>query len=135
MGGNGFAEGRDHGGSADPTEGDGGQQEPGVVVDEVQHLHITPTAESHVGEVGLPGLVRQLGGEADVGAAWPLLRLCSDVAVPGQNPVHGRRGQAHLITVFQVPGQRVRASVQALLAQLPAQPQEQVHNLRRSRCR
>ena len=44
------------------------QQEPGVVVEEVEDLDVGAVSEAPVGEVGLPGLVGLGGFEADVGA-------------------------------------------------------------------
>jgi len=91
MCGNGLAECGDDGGAGDARVGDGGEQVAGVVVDEVQDLHVLSCAEAHVGEVGLPGLVRQVGLEAGVGGLGPLLRLRGHLAVPGQDPVDGGR--------------------------------------------
>ena len=44
-----------------------GEQQPGVVVEPVQDLHIGAVGESPVGEVRLPGLVGLIGLQAEIG--------------------------------------------------------------------
>ena len=64
------------------------QDQPGMVVQPGQDLGVAAGAaagpgEPVVGEVGLPALVRQLGGEPLVGRARPLLRIRGDEAGAG----------------------------------------------------
>lgn len=47
--------------------GGAGEQESGVIIEPVQDLDIGAVSESPMGEVGLPGLVRQCCFEAEVG--------------------------------------------------------------------
>jgi hypothetical protein len=44
-----------------------GERVAGVVVDPAQDLHMGSVGEPPLGEVGLPALVGQIGGKADVG--------------------------------------------------------------------
>jgi hypothetical protein len=46
-----------------------------VVVDDVEDLGVAAIGELPVGDVGLPQLVRQVGGEPVPGCAGPLVRL------------------------------------------------------------
>ena len=43
----------------------------GVIIEPRQHLHIGAVGEADVGHVGLPGFVRKIGLEPDVGALGP----------------------------------------------------------------
>jgi hypothetical protein len=51
---------------------------PGVVIQPGQDLAAGPVGERVVGEVGLPALVRQLGGEPQVKRLRPLGRIRGD---------------------------------------------------------
>ena len=55
--------------------GDAGDTEPGVVIDDVEELHVAALSERPVSDVGLPQFVRLCGLEADIGALGPLVRL------------------------------------------------------------
>ena len=81
--GAGGAEGGQHDRAGDPPVGGQVQDRPGVVVRPGQDLGVAARAavgagEPVVGEVGLPALVGQLGGEPEVGRARPLARLGGD---------------------------------------------------------
>jgi len=54
-------------GSPGDRERPGGEQEPCVIVDHVQDLHVTPVPQGPVRDVGLPPLVRHVGLEPDEG--------------------------------------------------------------------
>ena len=69
--GSGFAEGGQHDRAGDPGVGGDVQGVAGVVVEPGEDLDTSvPSGEPVVGEVGLPGLVRLVGLEPDVGATW-----------------------------------------------------------------
>lgn len=63
-----------------------GDQEPGVVVDDVEDLDVAAPRELPVGDVGLPPLVRLVGLEADERAFGTFLGLGGDEAPPGEDP-------------------------------------------------
>jgi hypothetical protein len=79
-----------HGRAADPAVGGDPQRIPGVVIEPAQDLGVRPVREWVVGEVGLPALVRQLGGEPQVGGLRPLGRIRRDQPGPGQVPADRR---------------------------------------------
>lgn len=64
---NGGAEGLDHGGATHPEPGGDVRGIAGLVVQPGEDLDIGAISQPVVGEVRLPGLVRQLGLEPDVG--------------------------------------------------------------------
>lgn len=101
----------------DAVSRDRGDQVAGVVVDDVQDLHLDlePAAADQVpvGEVRLPGLVREIGLERAVGALWSLLRLRFDRARTGGDPRDRRGRRVGGVVVFQVPGDGGRAGVKA----------------------
>ena len=88
-------------------------------------IGVAAVGEAVVGEVGLPGLVRLGGLEADVGGAWPFPRFGGDQAGPGQ--VAADRGPRHRlpVVVTQVPGDCFRPGVQALAGQFLAEADDQ----------
>jgi hypothetical protein len=63
-----------------------GQTEPGVVVDPVEDLGVGAVDQRPVGDVGLPALVGLFGGEADVAALGPLVRLWGEESAGGEDP-------------------------------------------------
>lgn len=131
--GYGGAEDLDHGGAGDPRERHAGQQQPGMVVEEVEDLHVAAGSQPVVGEVGLPHLVRELGFEPQVGRFRSFLRLGGDVAVARQDPPHRRRRHRRLVVLGEVPADGVCAGVEALLDQLLAQPQHPLDHVRAGR--
>ena len=76
----------DDGRPGDPGVGGARQQQPGVVVEPVQDLHVGAVCQVPMGEVGLPALVGLGGLEAAVGAARPLMRLRGDQPGGVQDP-------------------------------------------------
>ena len=67
-------------------ERDRADQQPAVIVDEIEDLCRRPVLEFPVCGVCLPHLVRQLGLEADEAGAGPLVRLGNDQAVAVEDP-------------------------------------------------
>ena len=112
----------DHvGGLEHPPRG-GGNQQPGMVVDDVEDLDLPATGEHPVGHVGLPQLVGQPGSEAAPGGAWPLARLRGDKATPAQHPPDRRHARARPdLLPAQVPGNGLRARVVAGIGELLTQ--------------
>ena len=102
-----------------------------MVVEPGQDLDVGAVGEAVVGEVGLPGLVRLLGGEADVGGLRLLLRFRNDETSAAHGPVDRRSGDGELVVVFEVPGDRVGSGVQPGRAQSAAQLEDQLHRRRR----
>jgi hypothetical protein len=72
----------DHVGGLGGGVGVGDHQQPGVVVDDVEDLDVSPIAQLPVGDVGLPAFVGLVGFEAHIRALGPLLRLGSDKPSP-----------------------------------------------------
>jgi hypothetical protein len=80
-----------------------------------------------VGEVGLPHLIRQFRGEPHIGRFRFLLRLRDEQPSLLQGaPDRGRR-HLKLMLLGQMPGNGVRAGIQALPGQLAAQPDDQLN--------
>jgi hypothetical protein len=117
VGGGGLVEAGDHIGGLGGQSGIGGDQQPGVVINEVEDVDLGAVHQAPVGEVGLPALVGQVGFEADRGALGSLVGLWGDKAPLGQDaPDRGGRGRAAM-PLGKVERDRVRASVQALVGQ------------------
>jgi hypothetical protein len=90
-------------GSGDGPVGGDRECVAGVVVEPGEDLDVGPVGEAVVGEVGLPGLVRLLGLEADVGGA-----SVSSSALRPRDRRGARSGRSWLATrdvvvVFEVP--------------------------------
>lgn len=113
----------------DPGVGGDGEGVAGVVVEEGEDLDVGAIGETPVGHVGLPGLVRLVGLEADVAALRSLLRLLGDDA-GGAEPSPDRRGRhLHVVVVLEVPRDGVGTRVQALGEQLLALGEDQLDGL------
>jgi hypothetical protein len=107
-------------GSLEDPAGDAGQQQPGVVVEPVQDLHVGAVGQRPVGDVGLPALVGLLGGEPEIAALGPLVRLGGDEPAGGQDPpdrAHRRRGA---VALLEVERDRRRAGFMPVLVQVLA---------------
>jgi hypothetical protein len=91
--------------------------------------------EPVVGEVGLPALVRERGGEAEVGGLGPLPRLRGDQAILGQVAADRGHRDRHLVGALQVPDDGVRAGIQTGGRELLAQFEDQVDGGLRGRIR
>jgi hypothetical protein len=102
--------------------------QPGVVVDDVEDLHLGAAGQSHVGDVHLPALVGQLGAEAHVGALRALVRLGGDEPVGLEHPPdrRRRRGRPAPVAAGQVHADRLGSSVDAHVDQFLADPQDLV---------
>src|ERR1700722_11301234 len=94
-----------------------------------QDLGARPAGEGVAGEAGLPALVRLLGLEPDAGGSRPLARLGDDQGAGGQVPADRSRRPGEAVVMLQVPGDRVRSGVHALLCEFLAQPDDQVGRL------
>jgi hypothetical protein len=124
---NGGAELGQHGRPGDAPVRSYPQGIAGVVIKPGQDLGAGPVCQWVMGEVRLPALVGQLGGEPQVRGSRPLARLGSHQPGPGQVTADRRRRHPDLVMVFQVPGDRVRPGVQALPSQVLPQPHDQLH--------
>jgi hypothetical protein len=111
--GDGVAEGGDDGWAGDGPVGGDRQCVAGVVVEPGEDLDVGAVGEAVVGVVGLPGLVGLFGLEADVGGLRLLLRCGGDGVRGAQGPVDRRSGDGELVVVLEVPGDGVRACVEA----------------------
>src|SRR5262245_13990369 len=104
----GVAEDSDHVGGAVGRPGGGGDQEPGVIVDDVEDLGAGAAGQLPVSDVHLPSLVRQVSAKPRVRGPGAFLRLRRYQPAPAQHPPD-RRHRRHQITApSQVPGDRVR---------------------------
>ena len=82
--------------------------------------------QSVVGEVGLPGLVRHGGLEADVGGLGSLRGLGGDQPCRGEVAADGGSRHPVSVVVLEVPGDGLGAGVQAGVGQLLADPQDEL---------
>jgi hypothetical protein len=96
-----------------------------VVIDDVEHLEHRAVGDGHVGDVGLPTLVRQVCFEADVAALGSLVRLRDDEPACLEHPPD-RRGRWCVAALEQVVADRLGAGVQAGVGQLLAQLDDRV---------
>src|SRR5215468_11068690 len=103
----GMAEDGDHVGGAVGPPGGRGDQEPGVIVDDVEDLGAGAAGQLPVSDVHLPSLVRQVSAKPRVRGPGAFLRLWCYQPTPAQHPPN-RRYRRHQITApGQVPGDRV----------------------------
>lgn len=92
-----------------------------MIVEEGEDLHPDACAEPPVGEVGLPGLVGELGLEAQVGGTGTLPGLWGDQPVAFENfPDCGNR-RATAVASIQVEGDGVGSGIVTLPGELPTQ--------------
>ena len=125
----GGAEGGDDSGSGDGAVGGDGQGVAGVVVEPGEDLDVGAISEAVMGEVGLPGFVGLFGFEADVGRLRFLLRFRGDQVGAPDDPVDRRSGQLDLVVVFEVPGDRVGASIETGSNELLAEPDHDLDDI------
>ena len=67
----------------------GGEQQPGVVIEEVEDLHLGAVGEAPEGDVGLPELVGEVSLETDEGGARALVGLGRNQALAGEDAPDG----------------------------------------------
>lgn len=110
-----------HVGGLGGRAGVGGDEQAGVVVNDVEDVDLDAAGELPVGEVGLPALVGHGCFEADRGAAGALVGLGGDESSLGQDaPDRGWRwGVA--VPLGEVVGNGVGTGVQALVGEPLAQ--------------
>ena len=113
-------------GSGDAVVGGDRQGVAGVVVEPGEDFDVGAIGEAVVGEVGLPGFVGLLGGEADVGGLRFLLGFGDDEAGAADDPVDRRSRHGELVVVLKVPGDRVGAGIEALGGELSAEFDDEV---------
>ena len=71
----GLVEAGDHVGGLGGHPGVGGDQQAGVVIEDIEDADLGGVGQGPVGEVGLPALVRQISFEPDIGTLGTLVRL------------------------------------------------------------
>ena len=106
----------------------------GAVVEPADDLDVgagstVGAGEPVVGEVRLPGLVRQGRLEPDVGGLRSLLRLGSDQPCRGEVAADGRSRHPVSVVVLEVPGDGLGAGVQPGVGQFLADPHDEVDDL------
>jgi hypothetical protein len=120
-GGGGFVQGADHVGGAGGGERVGGDTQPGVVIEDVEHLEHRPAGPPHMGDVGLPALVGELGREPHPGTLGPLVRLGRDETPGPQHPPDRRHRWRMLVPLGQMVmdgrGTRIKPGRVQILAQ------------------
>ncbi len=121
-----FVEARHDFGGFEHSTGIRGYEEPGVVIDGVQDLHLGAAREAPVGDVGLPPFVRLLGFEPDLGAPQSLLGLRGDDALTRQDPPDRCHRRSGSMPLDQVERDRVRAGIQAAVQQVLAELDDDV---------
>ena len=100
--------------------GGAGQQQPGVVVEPVQDLHVGAVGQRPVGDVGLPAFVGLLGGEAEVAALRAFVRLRGDEPAGGQDPPDRRDRRGVPMPHLKVSRDRRRAGLVPVLVEVLA---------------
>jgi hypothetical protein len=75
-----------HLGAGEDPPGDRGDADSGVVVEDVEDLHLGAVGELPVGDVGLPAFVGLVGGEPSPGRAGPFLWLRRHEPAANQDP-------------------------------------------------
>jgi hypothetical protein len=91
-----------------------------VVVEPGEDFAVGAVGELPVGEVGLPGLVRLLGLEADVGGLRLFARFGGDQVGSADDAVDRRSRHRQVAVVLEVPGDGVGAGVEAVVGELAA---------------
>jgi len=92
-----------------------------VVVDDVEDLDVVVAGERDVGDVHLPAFVGQVGFEAGVGAAGPLVGLGGDKAAGAKHSPDGGDRRGGVVALGEVMVDRDRAGVEAVLGEVFAQ--------------
>jgi hypothetical protein len=92
-----------------------------VVVDDVQNLEALAALQLHVGDIGLPALIGQIGHEAHIGALGPLLGLGDDEAPGLEHPPDGRGRRNQAMSLPQVVEHRLGPGIEPVVEQLLAQ--------------
>ncbi len=115
------------------------ERQAGAVVEPGQDLGVLADLgvlgqQRVVGEIGLPGLVRHLGFEADVGRLGFLLRLGRDESGFAQMAADRCGRDRDVVMLSEVPGDRVGAGVQTNAGELAAQLPDQFDRRRWCRC-
>ena len=104
-------------------------QEPGVVIEDVEDLDLGVVGEEPVGGVGLPAFVGLVGGEAHVGRLGTFEGLGGDEPATDQGPPD-RRGCGDLVEfVLEVPGDGVRTGVEPVVDELFTELDDALFNL------
>ncbi len=124
-----LVEGGNHVGRGRDRHHDGRRHYPGVVVDEVEDLHIRPIGQCPVGHVRLPGLVGQGRLEPCPGRPRPLLGLGDDEPPSHEHPVDGGSTGCHAVAMAEVVLDAERAGVESLLLELLAEGHDLVLDL------
>jgi len=132
--GKGFAECGDHDRGGDPPVGVDVEGVAGAVVEPSDDLDLRAgsavgVGEPVVGEVGLPGLVRHRGFEADVGGLRSLLRLGDHEPGRGQVTADARSRYSVSVVVLEMPGDGLGAGVQTTVGEFLADPHDEVDEL------
>lgn len=124
--GEGGGEVGDDGAGGEDLPGGGADQQPGVVVDDIEDLGVGVAGQWPVGDVGLPAFVGLIGFEPSPGRPGTLLRLRGDKAAARQHPPDRRDRRGRLAAVAQVPADRLGARVQALFAEFLTKADDQL---------
>src|SRR3981081_3936373 len=125
----GRVEGCQHIGGFDRREGDRGQAEAGMVIEQVQDLDVTAVGQQPVGGVGLPELVGQLGLKAYPRWLGALVWLRLDQALGLEDAPDGRPGGRPSQAEAEVVGDGLGTGVKAGLAELSPQLDDGLLNL------
>lgn len=104
-----------------PPVGVDADQEPGVVVDEVEYFGVAAVGQPPVGEVRLPHLVGKGGLEADERGFGALPGLVGDLCCLSEDAVDRGFRRGRVAFLFQVDPDGFRSCVQALRGQVLAE--------------
>lgn len=124
-----------HVGNASDPEHTGGDDHPGVIVDEVEDLDLRIVFQPPMGDISLPTLVGQCRFETDERVVGTLVRLGVDEPPAGQD-APDRRDRRDLCTALgEMPVDGASSGVEPLISQMLAQDDDFVLDLTRSSVR
>jgi len=106
------------------------QTEPGVVVEDVEDLHLAPAGQSPVGDVGLPAFVGLGRFEPHEAALGSFVRLRGHEPAGGQDPPDRGDRRRLPVALGQVERDGGGAGLVAAAVELLAQRDDQVLHLR-----
>jgi hypothetical protein len=121
MGGSGFGETVVDVAGLEHREGVAAEAQPGVIVEDVEDLHVGVIGQRPVSDVQLPAFVGLFGGEADVAAFGAFVWLGSDEASGAQDPPDRRHRGAFTVALLKVSGDRGRAGLMSVAFKVLAQ--------------
>src|SRR5580704_3096488 len=110
-----------------------GQQQPAVVIEPIEDLHVGFVSQPPVDEIRLPHLIRLRRLKTDVAASGALAGLRDYQPGVMQNPPDRRGRQDPKLLPLEVPADRLRAGIQPVRGQRSTQLEHSLTDLWRGR--